>query len=140
MLSLTKNRNKNHIFKYDQTLGFPVEGWTGWSRFKVAAWNTHSLTKERFLHAKSLAYDILALTELWRHQGEYQTSSNEFIVSEPILHKKGSLKGKTQRPWSKVPSGQMQVEKYLCDGQDRGSCRDHGWLAVQGPMAWLRGR
>ena len=45
---------------YDQTLGFPGEGWSGWSRFSAAAWNTRSLTEERFKYAKSLGYDILA--------------------------------------------------------------------------------
>ena len=98
LVCINRNRNKNRIFKYDQTLGYPGEGWSGWSRFQTATWNTRSLTKERFQYAKSLAYDILAITELWRHQGKYQSRGYEFIVSEPLLHKKGPHKGKPLYP------------------------------------------
>ena len=98
LVILAKCRNRAFKFRFDKTLGFPGEGWTGWSQFKVATWNTHSLTKERFKYAKSLGYDILALTELWRHQGKYQSRSNEFIASEPELHKKGPQKGKPIYP------------------------------------------
>ena len=64
---------------FDSTLGFPGEGWIP---FSVATWNPRSLTKERFRYAISLGYDILALTELWRHQSEYQTSSKQPVYSQ----------------------------------------------------------
>ena len=46
LVRIARDRNKNHIFKYDQTLGFPGKGWSDWSRFQAATWNTHNLTKE----------------------------------------------------------------------------------------------
>ena len=84
-------RKKRHIelarsrytgWKYNATLGFPGEGWWNplraianwWNNpFTISTWNTRSLTKERFAYAKSLGHDVLAITELWRHQSEYLT-------------------------------------------------------------------
>ena len=61
-------------------------------------WNTRSLTCERFEYCKSLKYDILALTELWRNQAKYQNRSKQFIVSEPKIIKKGPRKGQPRFP------------------------------------------
>ena len=82
-------------WEYDETLGFPGEGW---QNFSASAWNPRSLTKERFEYAVSLGYDILALPELWRRQSEFQTSTKQFIVSELIIRKKGPKKGQTLYP------------------------------------------
>ena len=98
LIILVKCRNRAFKFRFDKTLGYPGEGWTGWSQFTTATWNTRSLTKERYKYAISLGYDILALTELWRKQRKCQSRSNEFIVSEPELHKKGPNKGKPIYP------------------------------------------
>ena len=37
----------------------------------------------------AMTSDILVITELWRNQSKYQTRRKQFIVSEPILIKKG---------------------------------------------------
>ena len=80
---LTRTRYKD--FKFEGTLDFPGEGW---SHFKVVTWNTLSLTKERFQYTRSLGYDILTITELWRNQSKFKTEHKYFIVSDPILIKK----------------------------------------------------
>ena len=46
---------------FDSTLGFPGEGW---NPLRLATWNTHSLTYERFQYCRSLNYDVLPITEL----------------------------------------------------------------------------
>ena len=87
---------KAHKWKFDSTKGYPGEGPKtptpqGWSRehpnLTMAAWNTRSLTFERFEYCKSLKIDVMALTELWRTQANFQTKTKHFTVSEPILKK-----------------------------------------------------
>ena len=80
---------------FDDTLGFPGEGC---QRFSIVTWNVRSLTRERFDYYRSLGYDILAITELWRTQGKYQTRTKEFIASEPIIIQKGEKKGQKRFP------------------------------------------
>ena len=53
----------------------------------MATWNTRSLTFERMEYCKSLNYDVLALTELWRTQDIFQTATKHFTVSEPKMIK-----------------------------------------------------
>ena len=76
---------------FDSTRGFPGEGW---GRFTMATWNTRSLTFERLQYCKSLDYDVLAITELWRRQHLYQCKSTQFTTSSPIIHTKGPNKSK----------------------------------------------
>ena len=77
-----RHSHANNEIKYNKTLGFHGEGW--WKNFSVSTWNPRSLTKkERFEYCKSLGYDVLALTELWKNQSSFQTRSKRFIVSEP---------------------------------------------------------
>ena len=40
------------------------------------------MTVERFVYYKSLQYDVLAVTELWRTQEKFQTSDKAFIVGQ----------------------------------------------------------
>ena len=95
---------------FDSTLGFPGEGWRkhhtrrekrrrrkkSWSKqhehLTMATWNTRSMTRERFEYCKSLGYDILAVTELWRSQNKFTSRSNEFTVSATVKDKHGNLK------------------------------------------------
>ena len=74
----------------DATLGFPGEGW---GRLRMATWNTRNLTFERHKYCESLGYDVLAITELWRKQGKYQTSNTKYTTSTPKLIQKGPRKG-----------------------------------------------
>ena len=85
--------NSNRSF--DSTRGFPGEGWP---KFQLATWNCRSLTFERFEYCKSLGFDVLVLTELWRKQSKFQTSTNEFIVGQARVHEKGPNKGKLLFP------------------------------------------
>ena len=123
--------------KFDSTLGFPGEGW--WKRFTVATWNTRSLTKERFEYAKSLGYDVLAITELWRNQSTYQTRRKNFIVSEPILIKKGPNKGKIRFPNDRAAgvgillSDRMEQKVHSFGSRGERIC----WVRLQGPVCNL---
>ena len=121
---------------YDQTLGFPGEGW---QQFQVATWNTRSLTLERFNYAKSLGYDVLALTELWRNQSKYQDSSKQFIVSKPMIIKSGPNKGKTRFPNDRAAgvgillSKRMQRKVHSFGSVGERIC----WVRLQGPACNL---
>ena len=64
----------------------------------MATWNVRSLTRERFDYCRSLGYDILAVTELWRTQSKYQTRTKEFIASEPKIVKQGENEGQERYP------------------------------------------
>ena len=83
--------NTSDTREFDSTLGYPGEGW---KKLNITTWNCRSLTFERFEYCKSLEYDVLALTELWRAQGKFQNTTNQFIVSKAKLQKKGPNKGK----------------------------------------------
>ena len=74
---------KAHKWKFDSTRGYPGKGPPRcWSRehpnLTMTTWNTRSLTFERFEYCKSLKYDVIALTELWRTQDKFQTKSKHF--------------------------------------------------------------
>ena len=77
---------------FDSTLGFPGEGW---QQLSIATWNTRSLTFERFKYCRSLQYDILAITELWRNQTNSgrraRTSSPASLRRSPKGHDKGRI-------------------------------------------------
>lgn len=123
-------------FEYDQTLGFPGEGW---SRFQMGTWNTRSLTRERFDYCKNLGYDVLAITELWRNQGKYQTKSKQFIVSEPIVVQSGYRKGQKRFPTDRAAgvgillSTRMQKKVHSFGSQGERIC----WVRLQGPVCNL---
>ena len=85
---------------FDSSLGFPGEGWE--QSLKMATWNTRSLTFERFKYCESLGYDILAITELWRKQSNYQTKSTRYTTSAPKLIQKGPRKGEFRFPEDKT--------------------------------------
>ena len=57
----------------------------------MATWNTRSMTRERFEYCKSLGYDVLAITELWRSQNKFTSRSYEFTVSATNKDKHGNL-------------------------------------------------
>ena len=121
---------------YDATLGFPGEGW---GQFTTATWNTRSLTHERYEYCKSLGYDILAITELWRNQHKYQKSTNEFIVSEAALNQKGPRKDKIRYPKDSAagvgiilsPHMQKKVHSFGSNGER--VC----WVRLKGPVCNL---
>ena len=70
----------------------------GWPTLRMATWNTRSLTFERLQYCKSLNYDVLAITELWRNQSKYQTRSKSLIVSEQKILTTGRRKGQPRYP------------------------------------------
>lgn len=90
-----KRNRANSTRTFDSTKGFPGEGW---AKLLAATWNCRSLTFERFEYCKSLGYDILALTELWRKQDKFLDSTNQFIVGQAKIQKKGKDKGKPRFP------------------------------------------
>ena len=57
---LKRNHMKHTSFKFDQTMGYPGEGW---KKFSIATWNTRSLTNERYDYCKNLNYDVFPVTE-----------------------------------------------------------------------------
>ena len=64
-------------FVFDSTCGFHGEGWS--NRFplmKMATWNCRSLTFERVQYCRSLGFDVLALTELWHNQKNFNQKTN----------------------------------------------------------------
>ena len=69
-----RSQNWRHLhadgYTFNSTLDYPGEGW---KRFNVATWNPRSLTEERFKYCQTLGHDVLALTELWRHQSKFQS-------------------------------------------------------------------
>ena len=84
-LDLTHNATTQWVIfeDYDTTKGYPGEGWSkDHPDFRIATWNTRSLTFERFEYCKSLRYDVLAITELWRKQQQFQTRDKSFIIAE----------------------------------------------------------
>jgi len=121
---------------YNQTLGFPGEGWC---HFQIGTWNTRSLTLERFNYAKSLGYDVLALTELWRNQSKFQTRRKQFIVSKPKTIKTGPNKGKIRYPNDRAagvgillsPRMERKVHSFGSEGER--IC----WVRLQGPTCNL---
>ena len=48
------------------------------------------MTYERFQYCKSLSYDVLAVTELWRVQEKFQGNNNAFVVGEAKLDEEGN--------------------------------------------------
>ena len=87
MLHNAKNWTVAHR-SFNSTKGFPGEGWSkGHPNFKIGTWNTRSLTRERFAYCKSLGYDVLVVTELWRTQEKFQTRDKAFIVGQAQIDK-----------------------------------------------------
>ena len=94
-----KKRGGAHV-SFDATKGFPGEGWSkNHSGFKIATWNTRSMTHARFNYCKSLAYDVLAVTELWRTQHKFQNRRKAFVVGEAKIDKRT---GKQRYPKDKA--------------------------------------
>ena len=125
---------------FDTTLGYPGEGWSNkHPNLRMATWNTRSLTFERIQYCKSLNYDILAITELWRNQSKYQRKDNSFIAAEPKLIKKGPKKGQRRFPEDRAagvgillsPATQTKVESFGSEGER--VC----WVRLAGPMCPL---
>ena len=104
-----------------QTLGYPGEGWSSTHPgLHMATWNTRSMTYDRFQYCKSLNYDILALTELWRRQSKFQNKSKSFLASEPNIINEGPRKGQLRFPDDRVagvgillsPAAQKKVQSF----------------------------
>ena len=88
---------------FDTTLGYPGEGWSAKNKFlSMTTWNTRNITFEWFQYCKTLKYDILAITELWRNQQKFLNKSMKFIASEPKLIKTGPRKGQVRFPQDRV--------------------------------------
>ena len=87
LLHKFKNCKVAHV-DFDQTKGFPGEGWSNQhSNFRIATWNTRSVSVERFGYCKSLKCDVLAVTELWRTQEKFQSNNKAFVVGEAKIDK-----------------------------------------------------
>ena len=122
---------------FDTTLGYPGEGWSNQHpNLRMTTWNTRSLTFERIEYCKSLNYDILAITELWRKQSKFQCKDTSFIAAEPKLIKKGPKKGKRRFPDDRAAgvdtllssASQAKVESFGSEGER--VC----WVRLAGPM------
>ena len=118
---------------FDATLGYPGEGW---QQLSFATWNPRSLTYERFQYCKSLNYDVLALTELWRNQDRYQTRTKQLIVGEAKLIKKGPKKGQKRYPDDKAAgvaillSSRMESKVMSFGSEGERVC----WVRLRGPV------
>ena len=144
-------RINSAIIKYDQTLGYPGEGWRWqkrktrrqkkrarrkWSKLqpnlKFTTWNCRSLTRERFNYCQSLNYDVLCLTELWRNQEKFHTVTKRWTCSATIKGKNGNLLN-TGDPAAGVGillSARME-KKVLSYGNN--NCERLCWVRLQGP-------
>ena len=117
---------------FDSTLGYPGEGW---EFLKMATWNTRSLTFERFKYCEQLGYDVLAITELWRKQNNYQTKCTRYTTSTPRIIQKGPNKGKPRFPSDKAAgvgillSTRMQKKLMGFGSEGERVC----WVRLKGP-------
>ena len=130
------NGNGNSTIKFDATKGFPGEGWP---RLRIATWNCRSLTHERYEYCRSLNYDVLALTELWRKQAKYQNATKEFIVGQAKLQQGGTQQGQPRFPNDRAagvgillsPRMQKKVMSFGSEGER--VC----WVRLRGPVCNL---
>ena len=81
---------------FDANLGYPGEGplpKSAWSSnepaLSMALWNSRSLTYERFYYCKSLQYDVLVLTELWRSAHKFVDGTIRWTHSKARLDEDG---------------------------------------------------
>ena len=101
---------------------------------RMTTWNTRSLTFERFQYCKSLNYDVLALTELWRNQEKFQTRRKNFIIGEPKM-----TNGDRRFPQDKAAgvgillsdAAERKVESFGSEGER--VC----WVRLRGPSCNL---
>ena len=113
-------------------MGYPGEGWTP---LRIATWNTRSLTFERFKYCEGLGYDILAITELWRKQQNYQTRSTKYTTSAPKKIMKGPRRGRQRFPQDKAAgvgillSTRMQKKLMRYGSEGERVC----WVRLKGP-------
>ena len=121
---------------FDSTLGYPGEGW---SQLTAATWNTRSLTHERFQYCRSLQYDILAITELWRNQSKFQGGHKNYIVSEPKIIPDGPKKGNIRYPEDRAAgvgllfSDRVASKVVEFDSEGERIC----WARIKGPVCHL---
>ena len=121
---------------FNPTLGFPGEGW---GLFKMATWNTRSLTFERFKYCENLDYDVLAITETWRKQSKYQSKSTRYTTSTPKIIQKGPRKGQARFPGDKAAGvgillSKRAQQKLLSHGSEgERIC----WVRLKGPTCNL---
>jgi len=121
---------------FDSTLGYPGEGWP---KLSIATWNTRSLTFERFNFCNSLNYDILAITELWRHQERYETRSKKFIASKPKIIKQGERQGEIRYPEDRAAGvGILLSDRLVKKVTAFGSNGERVcWVRIRGPVCHL---
>ena len=97
------------------------------------------MSVERFNYAKSLGYDVLALTELWRNQRKFQTGRKQFIVSKPKLVKTGPNKGKKRFPNDRAAGVGILLSKRM--ERKVHSFGTEGeriwWVRIKGPVCNL---
>ena len=127
-------------FSFDSTLGFPGEGPTKeWSReearFTMAAFNTRSLTFERFNYCKGLGYDVLALTELWRTGDKFTNGTLMWTHSKPVLNKKGEPRFPEDRAaGTGILLSPRAVQKAISFGSP---CERISWVRLKSPVSNL---
>ena len=139
---------------FDSTLGYPGEGWRTqrsrrkkrrqkrkeWSKkfanLTMATWNTRSMTSERFEYCKSLGYDILAVTELWRTQDKFTTRTNEFIVSATVRNAQGDLVNSND---GAAGVGILLSKRAQCKVKAKGNNNSERicWVRIEGPVCNL---
>ena len=123
-------------FAFDSSLGFPGEGpgkaWSnGISELIFAAWNTRSLTFERFKYCESLQYDVLALSELWRNYEKFSDGTLKWIYGKPEI-----VNGQPR-----YPNDRAAGVGLLLSARAQKKCISHGspcerivWARFKGPV------
>ena len=126
---------------YNATLGFPGEGPNGtrtsnWSanepNLSMATWNARSLTFERFYYCKSLNYDILAITELWRTAHQFADGTTRWTHSKAKLNKFGKPKyPEDHAAGVGILLSERAQAKYLSHGSPSERIT---WVRLKGPV------
>ena len=98
------------------------------------AWNTRSLTFERFKYCESLRYDVLALTELWRNYEKFCDGTLKWIHGKPEL----------VHGTPRYPDDQAAGVGLLLSRRAQQKCISHGspcerivWARIKGPVTNL---
>ena len=129
--------------QFNATSGFPGEGPSGknkaWStkesNLKMATWNTRSLTFERFFYCKSLNYDVLAVTELWRTAHKFVDGTTRWTHSKAKQDKSGKPIYPDDKPAGVgILLSERAQAKYLNHGSP---CERITWVRLKGPVVNL---
>ena len=124
-------------YLFDCSCGYPGEGPRRWSskepQLKFATWNSRSMTQERFQYCKSLNYDVLAITELWRSAEKFASGTCQWTYSIAGINEKGKSKFPEDRAAGVgILLSTRAMHKYLAHGSP---CERITWVRLKGPVA-----